>query len=58
MANTTNLGLELEALNEHYSIERINDNLERIDGFAGEIRAEIQRLWDAVAALRTEDNDE
>ena len=51
MTETTNLHLTKDARNDHYSVDRVNANSDRIDGFAGETAAALSDLDERVEAL-------
>lgn len=51
MTETPNLHLTKDARNDHYSVDRVNANSDRIDGFAGETAASLSDLDERVGAL-------
>ena len=51
MTETPNLHLTKDARNDHYSVDRVNANSDRIDGFAGETAAALSDLDERVEAL-------
>ena len=51
MTETPNLHLTKDARNDHYSVDRVNANSDRIDGFAGETAASLSDLDERVEAL-------
>lgn len=51
MTETPNLHLTKDARNDHYSVDRVNANSDRIDGFAGETVASLSDLDERVEAL-------
>lgn len=51
MTTTPNLGLTKDAPNEQYSIERVNANSDRIDGFAGDVNSALAAKQDTISDL-------
>lgn len=58
ITTTTNLGLTKDDPTEMYSVERVNANTQKIDDFAGEIRAGKANTADLAAIAASGDSED